>query len=78
MDQESGFHPGRRALEPLIRPLDNVGLRGLEGAGEEAAPGEQACKVGDRHVEEVEGGEVRTLGEEGYRHCRWDSASWGR
>ena len=48
MDQEPGLHPAERAIEPLIRPLHNLGRSGLAVAGEEVAPDEQAVEVGDR------------------------------
>ena len=60
MDQEAGFHRAERAIEPLIRPLHKYDLSGLEGAVEEDAPVEQAKRIGDTRVEEVEEDEVRT------------------
>ena len=60
MDQEPGFYKAERAIEPLLRPLHNFGLSGLERTEEGVAPDEQAVEVGDRNVEEVEEGEART------------------
>ena len=45
------FHRTDRAIEPFIRPLYHFGLSGLEGAGEEGAPVEQAGEVGDTSIE---------------------------
>ena len=49
-----------RAIEPLIRPLQDFGLSGLDGAGEEGAPVEQAGEVWDTSLEEVEEDNVQT------------------
>ena len=53
------FHRTDRAIEPFIRPLYHFGLSGLEGAGEEGAPVEQAGGVGDTSIEGVEEDKVR-------------------